>query len=192
MTFSKPRRAVSRVFIHCSASDHAHHDDVSVIKDWHVRGRGWSDVGYHYFITKAGVVQAGRPLEQVPAAQSSHNTGTIAICLHGLEERNFTQAQFKALRNLCSEINEAYDGNVTFHGHNEVAAKACPVFDYRAVLRLDRQGYLNGSRTKEPSNAPASKPLYGDDDEFVRAFQHKHGLVVDGDPGPKTYGALNS
>lgn len=38
---------------------------------------------------------------------------------------------------------------------------------------------------------PQPSPIpYGNDDAFVKAFQRKHGLVVDGDPGPKTYGAL--
>ena len=56
MKFTVLKRDVDRVFIHCSASDHAHHDDVKVMRDWHVNGNGWSDVGYHYFITKAGKI----------------------------------------------------------------------------------------------------------------------------------------
>jgi len=40
-----------------------------------------------------------------------------------------------------------------------------------------------------PKPVPAT-PKYSDDDAFVRAFQAKHGLNVDGDPGPKTYAAL--
>lgn len=35
------------------------------------------------------------------------------------------------------------------------------------------------------------KPKYGDSTEFVKAFQRKHQLTVDGIPGPKTWGALN-
>lgn len=196
MTFSKPRRAVSRVFIHCSASNHAHHDDVRWIRDFHVNEKGWSDVGYHNFITFAGVNQPGRPLERVPAAQGVHNRGSIAICLHGLHEEDFTEAQFKTLREYCQEINDAYNGNVTFHGHREVAPKACPVFDYKAVLNLDSMGRLGFGDVEriadEVEASGSSTPAYGNDDEFVKAFQRKHGLVVDGDPGPKTYGALNS
>lgn len=140
-SFSKPRRHVDRVFVHCSASDAEAHDDVSVMREWHLK-RGWNDVGYHFFVKKDGTLQTGRSVEQTPAAQSGHNTGTIAICLHGLEVSKFTETQFFTLRRLCEDINAAYGGSVTFHGHREVAAKDCPVFDYRAVLGLDNQGKM--------------------------------------------------
>ena len=141
--FQKPKRVVNTVFLHCSASDNPKHDDISVIRKWHVEERGWSDVGYHYFITKEGEVQEGRDLEKIPAAQKGFNKGSIAICLHGLLLENFTEEQFDALRQLCSEINEAYDGNITFHGHREVnPRKSCPVFDVDEVLGLDENKKL--------------------------------------------------
>ena len=141
VTFTKPKRAVSRVFLHCSASDSPAHDDVAVMDKWH-RERGFAEVGYHYFITKKGVLQIGRDIEKTPAAQQGHNTGTIAICLHGLKAANFTALQFTVLYLLCQKINAAYGGKVTFHGHKEVAAKDCPVFNYRHVLKLDAQGHM--------------------------------------------------
>ena len=139
--FRKPRRPVSRVFIHCSASDNPAHDNVATMRAWHLQ-RGWSNVGYHLFIRKDGVIESGRPLEITPAAQAGHNTGTIAICLHGLDIDKFTQAQFASLRVLCAQINNQYGGKLTFHGHREVAAKACPVFDYKSVLHLTPSGRL--------------------------------------------------
>lgn len=142
IVFVKPHRPVNRVFVHCSASDNPEHDDVSVIREWH-RERHFNDVGYHYFITSAGILQEGRSLEEVPAAQAPHNKGTIAICLHGLTKEKFTEAQFDTLRELCTQIKGAYGGQVTFHGHREVAAKECPVFDYKTVLNLDTVGRMN-------------------------------------------------
>lgn len=146
MIFEKPFRHVDTVFIHCSASDNPDHDDVSVIREWHL-ARGWHDVGYHYFIKKDGTIQLGRDLEQIPAAQQGYNEGSIAICLHGLEKSKFTEAQFDSLRDLCGQINSAYGGTIRFRGHNEVSAKACPVFDYRDVLDLDDEGYMEGAET---------------------------------------------
>lgn len=140
MKFQKPARPVHVTFLHCSASDHPQHDDVSVMRRWH-KERGWSDVGYHYFIKKDGTIQPGRSLERTPSAQRGFNTGSIAICLHGLAERNFTAAQFEGLRCLCRQIDQAY-GRMRFRGHREVAAKACPVFDYRTVLNLDADGFM--------------------------------------------------
>ena len=70
--------------------------------------RGWSDVGYHYFITKAGEIQEGRPVRRVPAAQRGHNPGSIAICCHGLKIEKFTNKQYNAVYYLCRAIKDAY------------------------------------------------------------------------------------
>lgn len=141
MTYTKPNRIINRVFLHCSASDNPSHDNVATISEWHIK-RGFTTIGYHYFISKNGTVNIGRNIEVKPAAQEGHNTGTIAICLHGLDRKNFTQEQFKTLKKLCNEINIAHGGNITFHGHCEVSAKSCPVFDYKDVLVLNNKGYM--------------------------------------------------
>ncbi len=141
MNFTKPNRPVTRVFIHCSASDYPQHDNVATMDKWH-KENGWSGVGYHIFGQKSGSAENGRSLEKTPAAQGGNNRGTIAICLHGLKENKFTSAQKKFLIDICCQINAAYGGKVTFHGHCEVSAKSCPVLDYKAVLKLDSEGRL--------------------------------------------------
>ena len=141
-TFVKPARPVNRVFLHCSASDRPEHDSAAVIDAWH-KQRGWTGIGYHFFVRKDGTLEPGRSLEKTPAAQEGNNTGTIAICLHGLAREAFTEAQFATLRTLCDQINQVYGGLVTFHGHCEVAAKACPVFSYREVLGIDKDGRMS-------------------------------------------------
>lgn len=137
--FQKPQRKVSKVFIHCSDSDIQAHDNIKTIREWHL-ARGFNDVGYHYFIRKTGQIENGRPLKDVPAAQEGHNTGSIAICVSGSKE--YTKQSMEALKTLCIAINKAYNGNITFHGHCEVSSKACPVFDYKSVLKLNAGGYL--------------------------------------------------
>jgi hypothetical protein len=92
-------------------------------------------------------------LERTPSAQGGYNTGTIAICLNGLDESDFTEEQYDALQWLCGEINRAY-GGIRFRGHNEVAAKACPVFDYRFVLGLNENGYMT-----QVAEIPPVEPL---------------------------------
>jgi N-acetylmuramoyl-L-alanine amidase. len=137
MRFLKPKREVNIVFIHCSASDNANHDNVETIKQWH-KERGFNDIGYHYYINKKGMMFMGRDIEKTPAAQEGYNTGSIAICLGGLNK--FTLEQFQSLKDLCREINKAYGGNITFHGHCEVSSKLCPNFEYRKVLSLFDKG----------------------------------------------------
>jgi N-acetylmuramoyl-L-alanine amidase len=130
-------RKIDAIFVHCSASDYAHHDDISVIRKWHVlpkpKGNGWPDVGYHFFITKAGHVQIGRPIDIIPSAQKGFNTGSIAICLSGLYE--FTKAQFAALRKLVKKLTIKY-GITSVRGHNEVNKnKTCPNFNVKKALQ---------------------------------------------------------
>jgi len=196
--FGKPNRLVDRVFIHCSASDQSSHDNIATIRRWHTdpspRGRGWSDVGYHYFIRKNGTLEAGRPLERTPAAQLNHNKGTIAICLHGLDKPKFTNTQLEKLKVLCLEINNAYSGELTFHGHREVAAKACPVIDYKAVLKLDPFGRLglSGALSKglvnETHRNPDTMPTIrrGARGEAVALAQSLLMIKDDGIFGPRT------
>jgi N-acetylmuramoyl-L-alanine amidase len=144
--FLKPRRTIKRVFIHCSATNLATHDDISVIRKWHTspkpEGRGWNDVGYHGFIKSNGLYQQGRDVSLTPAAQLGNNLETIAICLHGLNKEDFTPAQFATLIDFCNYVNTIYHGTVTFHGHCEVSDKACPVFNYKDLLRLDEHGRM--------------------------------------------------
>jgi murein L,D-transpeptidase YcbB/YkuD len=192
MTFKKPVRAVSRVFIHCSASNNPAHDNVATMRRWH-KQKGWSDVGYHFFIRKDGMLEEGRSLERTPAAQANHNTGTIAICCHGLDKAKFTEAQFDTLRTLCGDIDIAYGGEVTFHGHCEVSAKSCPVFDYRAVLSLDAEGHvLHGGKPKAPTTP---QPTLRRGTPWIlptKAAQTELGVTSDGDFGPKTETAVKA
>ena len=139
--FRPPKREIERVFLHCSATNVPSHDDVKVIRHWHLQ-RGWNDVGYHFFITSTGELQIGRRLSHTPAAQKGHNVGTIAICLSGLNPEDFNERQFETLINLCGDMNEKIP-DLTFHGHCEVSSKLCPVFDYHEVLNLDEFGAIN-------------------------------------------------
>ena len=165
LIFTKPKRKVHTVFLHCSASDNLTHDDIEVVKKWHTLpkmpkeikvkiknrelpnsenfkyGNGWSDVGYHYYITKDCEIQTGRDLEKTPAAQKGHNTGSIAICCGGLNE--FSENQLNLLKSFCYAINDAYNRKVKFRGHCEVDKnKTCPIFNYKKLLNLNKSGKI--------------------------------------------------
>ena len=187
--FTKPSRKIHRVFIHCSASDHAHHDNIDTIRFWHL-SRGFSDVGYHFFIQKDGTLEYGRNIEKTPAAQKGHNLYTLAICIHGLKEENFTQAQFNTLKELAVQIDHNYK-NVSFHGHCEISKKSCPVFNYSEVLNLDRYGSLNNYntaltplRSQNADDLPELK--LGSRGEAVELLQQLLFIKIDGIFGPQT------
>ena len=185
MLFRKPRRKVNRVFIHCSASDLPEHDNIEVIRQWHL-ARGFDDIGYHFFIHKNGNVSIGRSLERTPAAQRGQNRGTIAICLHGFHIERFTQAQYNTLRNMANYINSIYYERISFHGHEEVAHKSCPILNYRAILKLDRYGSIGLTPSYHASVAPSVTSShfvelrYGDRGEAVRKLQQLLHIKVTG------------
>ena len=187
--FQKPKRKVHRVFIHCSASNHAHHDNIATMKSWHL-ARGFRDVGYHFFIQKDGTLEYGRDIEKTPVAQKGHNLNTLAICMHGLKEKNFTEAQFETLKKLAQQIEHNYE-NISFHGHCEVSKKACPVFNYKKVLDLDKYGSLNTNpnvletlKSKKAEDLPELK--LGSRGEAVEFLQQLLFIKIDGIFGPQT------
>tara|TARA_R110001632_G_scaffold174521_1_gene294103 strand:+ start:521 stop:721 length:201 start_codon:yes stop_codon:yes gene_type:complete len=53
-------RKIDKIIVHCSATPQFKDFDVEDIRDWHVNGNGWSDIGYHYIIKLDGEIQVGR------------------------------------------------------------------------------------------------------------------------------------
>ncbi len=139
-SIKKPNRVVSRVFLHCSASDRPQDDNPQTIEKWHT-ARKFKEIGYHFYIDKGGNIYEGRSLNTNPAAQVGHNANTIAICLGGLKKENFTMNQKRALVALCLHLEHIIKG-LTFHGHCEVSNKECPVFDYKKWLDLNQYGVM--------------------------------------------------
>lgn len=121
-------RKISKIILHCSDSDNPAHDDISVIRDWHVNERGWSDVGYHYFITSKGDIQKGRD-ERTPGAHCyGQNAYSIGICLHGIDQ--FTEIQFRMLAKLIKHLLKENESIIEVSGHYKYSDyKTCPNFD---------------------------------------------------------------
>jgi len=135
----KPKRMVNRVFLHCSASDRPEHDNPQTMEKWHLE-RKFKEIGYHFYIDKAGHIYEGRSLNTNPAAQAGHNANTIAICCGGL--KTFTVEQKRAVRALCLYLEHLIKG-LTFHGHCEVnTGKTCPVYPYKEWLELNDNGIM--------------------------------------------------
>lgn len=123
-------RKINLIVIHCSASDNPIHDDISVIKDWHLQ-RGFNDVGYHFFIKKNGTIQPGRPEQVIGSHVKGFNANSIGICLSGLHE--FPDAQIHSCRDLVRGLLIKYGLELKdVVGHCDLfKGKTCPNFDYR-------------------------------------------------------------
>ncbi len=134
-------RNINEIILHCSATPAGMDIGAKEIRDWHVNGNHWCDIGYHWVIRRDGTVEKGRPENQVGAHCLNHNANSIGVCMIGgtkkdvrIPEDNFTEAQFASLAKLVKELLVRYPG-ATIHGHCEYAAKACPVFSVKEFLR---------------------------------------------------------
>lgn len=127
-------RRIHCLIIHCSDSDIPAHDNIETIRKWHVEERGFTDVGYNYFVDKRGNVSPGRTEETVGAHCRGHNSGSIGICLSG--RHDFTGDQFRALEALCRDICKRYDLEKTqILAHADLDKnKTCPNFDVHALV----------------------------------------------------------
>ena len=129
-------RNLKRIILHCTATPEGAHFDIATIRRWHVQGNGWKDIGYHYVIYLDGSVHEGRPIEQSGAHTSGHNADSIGIVYvggvdaAGKAKDTLNEAQEVALVNLIQAL-RATHGEMTLHGHNEFAAKACPSFNVK-------------------------------------------------------------
>jgi N-acetylmuramoyl-L-alanine amidase len=140
-------RIITDIVIHCSAT-RANVDEkitwpgedigAAEITKWHI-ARGFRTIGYHLVIRRSGLIEPGRPLEQVGAHVGGHNVGSLGICLvggiseTGKSENNFEPAQWAALKAKLLELKKTFPG-VRILGHRDYPGvkKACPCFDVGA------------------------------------------------------------
>lgn len=127
-------RKIDKIILHCAATPEGRDVKTETIKSWHVKGNGWSDIGYHFVIELDGAVKNGRPLHRSGAHTKGHNATSIGICYVGGIDKDKkpkdtrTEAQRKAMDKLVDDLKMDHP-TATIHGHNEFAAKACPSFD---------------------------------------------------------------
>ncbi len=121
------------------------------MRDWHVRGRGWDELGYHFVIGNGvgygdGKVYVGaRWTKQMHGAHCKtpnnyYNDHGIGICLIGnLDSHTPTQKQMQSLSRLVSFLSSKCDipqSKVNTHG-GVTHKTACPGkhFSLQSLLR---------------------------------------------------------
>lgn len=136
-------RKINKIIVHCSATPEGQNIKTETIRNWHVNGNRWKDIGYHYVIELDGSIHKGRDESVVGAHCSGQNVNSIGVCYVGgvakdkiTPKDTRTEAQKQSLLELLKSLKVKYP-NATIHGHREFAAKACPSFDakneYRAL-----------------------------------------------------------
>ncbi len=141
-------RFINKIIIHCSATPEGEDYTVDQIRGIHLE-RGFTDIGYHWYITRDGKIHKGRDESKVGAHTKGQNANSIGVCYCGgcpprsisgwnrMGKDTRTQAQREAIIKLCKDLKHRYP-NSTIHGHNEFAAKACPSFNVQTDPDLRR------------------------------------------------------
>lgn len=131
-------RVIDKIILHCSATPEGEDYTVDQIRQIHL-ARGFSDIGYHWYITRDGKIHKGRDESKIGAHTTGQNSHSIGVCYCGgcppRSVKNWanqgkdtrTPEQRAAIIRLCKELKGRYP-SATIHGHNEFANKACPSF----------------------------------------------------------------
>ena len=133
------KRHINEIIIHCTDTEEGKNYTIDDVRQWHTlpppKGRGWSDVGYHYLIYRNGSVVAGRDVDQAGAHCKGHNSYSIAVCYVGGRGRDGkcrdtrTLQQRAAMANLLIELRMRYPQAVIVGHSFWDPSKECPCFD---------------------------------------------------------------
>ena len=134
-------RKINKIIIHHSASPAK--TTVDDIRDWHVHGNGWSDIGYHYIILADGSIEEGRPVKTIGAHCKGKNRYSIGVCVVGNFESNQPTPDqvtsfVKIVNDLCAGYNLTWD-NV--YGHCDFSTSVCPGLNMYTILRRCKISY---------------------------------------------------
>jgi len=134
------KRDVFKIIVHHTASPRD--TTVSQIRDWHVNGNGWSDIGYHYIILGDGTLERGRSINKTGAHCKGHNKGSIGICVTGnTSQEPPTTAQVESLFGTLKMLLEDYNlERSDVYGHRDFGATECPGDWLYTLLQQFKQG----------------------------------------------------
>ena len=95
------------------------------IHQWHLQ-RGWSGLGYHFFVRKDGTIYRGRPEDVVGAHATNYNAKSIGICFEGdFMVESVPKAQLEAGKELVAYLKDKYKIS-TVKAHRDLMATSCP------------------------------------------------------------------
>ena len=140
-------RTITLIVLHCSATRTTQKYPFHQCKADHLK-RGFTDIGYHYYITRDGQVHVGRPLWKEGAHCKGHNQHSIGICYEGGLDAlgqagdTRTKAQRQSMRALLTKLHDQFP-NAIILGHRDLShdldgdghvepeewLKQCPCFD---------------------------------------------------------------
>jgi N-acetylmuramoyl-L-alanine amidase len=108
---------------------------VESIRDYHVRVKGWADIGYHWLVSRDGTARPGRA-ETKAGAHCQGANDSIGVCVAGDgDSQPWTLGQWRGVLALLVDVCQRYGFSAEdVCGHREAPArlraaptpKSCP------------------------------------------------------------------
>ncbi|MDN4493521.1 peptidoglycan recognition protein family protein [Ureibacillus aquaedulcis] len=122
----EPLEKVQNIIVHHSSRKNM---TAEQCHEFHQHKRGWSGIGYNYFIEKNGDIMEGRG-QHVGAHAYGHNRSSIGICMTGdfdLEmPTNEQWTSFLWLSGYMMKLHDLHPHQVLGHRELEGVKKSCP------------------------------------------------------------------
>ena len=164
------------------------------IQNYHMDGRGWSDIAYNFVVCQHGVIFEGRGLNVRNAGQGTNRGNAVShaiMCLSG-EGNSFPAKQKAGVRECVRYIADHTDAPDAAMPHSDWHSTACPGDERRDWIRkgMPVKGGSPPSKPSKPSGRPVLKRGSRGDAVVVlqTILRNKAGggITVDGVFGPST------
>ncbi|WP_017585471.1 peptidoglycan recognition protein family protein [Nocardiopsis ganjiahuensis] len=168
------------------------------VRNSHVNGNGWADLGYSFGISVDGHIFEGRGLTRYQAAQGTtagnRDWYSVSLMIGGSERP--TAAQIEGVRRLRAWLMAEHGVSGTVRGHRDFISTSCPGSPLYALVTDGTFTKPPGAITTEVSDMLGLKK--GDSGERVKLLQLKlknAGFsdvvgTIDADYGPATAEAV--
>ncbi|MBY0262876.1 MAG: peptidoglycan recognition protein family protein [Phycisphaerales bacterium] len=115
---------------------------IEQIRQSHVAGRGWADIGYHYVIDPQGRVWEGRNIRYQGAHVKDQNENNLGILVLGnFDRQQPTASQISALDRFVAAQMQRYRINLRdVKTHQERAPTECPGRNLQGYIVRSRSG----------------------------------------------------
>ena len=102
--------------------------------NWHVNGKGWRDIAYHYAVNRLGMVMQGRALDRVAGAAKGHNVTWKHVVVQGKGDRADGLLR-ETIEWVVDDLVKLYGPGLLVAGHRDVSSKPCPGDAVYALLQ---------------------------------------------------------
>ena len=166
------RRETKYIVLHHRAGN----GDAESIHKQHI-SRGFSGIGYHFYVDRTGQIFKGRPIGTVGAHCVGANQISIGVCFEG-DFENQTQmpsVQIRAGKELVSYLKSLYP-NAQIKRHQELQVTACPGKNF--PFEKIKKGVTDMTTEEAVEIIQAKAGLEDETIDFLLCYKYGDELVI--------------